>query len=156
MTSAFMLALLLAVSPSQICKSVYADSTPDSDGYLQMGGALIGVHNGRTYAIDHLCNGATHKLILQVSTGDDDAGNPRWRTLDQVLIPTRGDEFFFAFGEKVCRRGTSYDPEIVVIAADADREFLPALEVWRANRATGRFESVPKQNISCLNEGFGT
>ena len=41
-------------------------------------------------------------------------------------------------------------------AADADHEFLPALEVWRANRATGRFETVSRQGISCLNEGFGT
>ena len=156
MTTVLMLTLLLALSPSQACKSVYADSTPDADGYVQMGGALIGVLDGRQYAIDHLCKGATHKLLLQVSTGSDAVGNPLWKTLDQVVIPTRGDKFFFAFGESVCRRGTSYDPELVVIAADADHEFLPALEVWRANRATGRFETVSRQGISCLNEGFGT
>jgi hypothetical protein len=156
MTSALMLALLLAVSPSQVCRSVHADSSPDADGYVQMGGALIGVHDGRQYTIDHLCNGATHKLLLQVSTGSDAVGNPLWKTLDQVLIPTRGDKFFFAFGERVCRRGTSYDPELVVVAADADHEFLPALQVWRANRAQGRFETVRKRGISCLNEGFGT
>ena len=156
MTSTFLLALLLAVSPPQVCKSLYADSTPDSKGYLQMGGALIGIYNGRTYAIDHLCNGATHKLLLQVSTGTDAAGNPRWRTLDQVLIRSRGDKFFFAFGERACRQGSAYDPELVAIVADADDEFLPALSVWRANRAKGRFETVRKRGITCFNEGFGT
>ena len=155
MTGALTLALILAVSTPQLCQSPYADSKPDADGYVYMGGALIGDLAGRTYAIDRFCDCIAHKLLLKVSTGVDSAGNPLWRTLDRVLIRSRSDKRYFAFGQRVCRRGTTYDAELIATALESDDEFLPALMVWRANRAKGRFERVSNRGITCRNQGYG-
>ena len=69
---------------AQVCPTEVV--TINKDGFKVVGGATIGEVDGKRYGIEHLCNGKTHKLILQVDTWPHE-GSPRWKTLDVLVLP---------------------------------------------------------------------
>jgi len=150
------ISLILALPLSahaQVCPGAIGGVS--SDGFMNVGGATIGKINGKMYAIDHLCNGKSHKLLLQVEISRSN-GVPQWKTLDVLLIPVGSESLEIISGESsYCRMNGKLDPELVCLAAVTEEEFWNSTKSWRANRSTGKFQLLRKGKITCENPGYG-
>jgi len=149
--------LLLALplsATAQVCPDAVYDS--NTVGFKDVGGATIGKVDGRTYGIQHLCNGTVHKLLLQVNVASPTADHPQWQTLDTLVIPVGSKRFEIIFGEdSYSRLNGDLDPELVSLARVTDKEFWNSVKVWRANRTTGKFQLLKKVRTTCENPGYG-
>jgi len=149
-------AIILALScnaNAQVCPdSIFG---VNSDGFKKLGGATIGEVDGKRYAIEHLCNGRFHKLLLQVDEWPTE-GSPRWKTIDVLQIPVGPRDFELVYGESsYLKLNGVLDPELVSLAIVTAADYWYSSKAWRADRRKGKFQILRKIKIQCENPGYG-
>ncbi|WP_257307562.1 hypothetical protein [Geothrix campi] len=148
-----LLVLLSLTANAQVCPDAIFGVAPG--GFKKVGGATIGEVDGKSYGIEHLCNGKFHKLLLQVDISPS-GGTPQWQTLDVLLIPVGSDKFELVFGESFYPKlNGKLDLELVSLAKVTEDEFWISTKAWRAHRRKGKFLRLVKVQIKCDNPGYG-
>ena len=135
--------------------SLGAEQFPLRTGFESAGGAVIGNLNGKQFSITHLIKGKTHRFILTSDNpGFRDFANSS-KDLAKLDVELNNSDYYFVFGEGMCRVKGSFDPEILALVHLSKSRFQPAVKAWRANRLLGNFEPISPKGIDCLNEGHG-
>ncbi|MFP9098614.1 hypothetical protein ACLI09_06125 [Flavobacterium sp. RHBU_24] len=79
-------------------------------------------------------------------------------TVTDILTIPRADVLKYIVVDAYCEKGDGGDQEIIALVNDKDNPeyYTKIVKAWRANRNTGKFETVkPKQVKRCRNEGYG-
>lgn len=139
-------------------------------GLQDLGGWLVGEPVGsRLYNVASLQTGAlitdapqAQKQMLWFETvvfpaDPDPEGRVSYKVLDVLnLPPLKTSDVLVGSPGLQCTRNGVRDPEIVAIATYSDTNYLEKIkQAWRANRKTGKFESIPARNIVCDNTSRG-
>ncbi len=73
---------------------------------------------------------------------------------DSMLYPASGDNINLL--SWWCASNGLADIELMAVVNSSRRlERLPAINAWRMNRKTGKFQAIDPSNITCINESYG-
>ena len=86
--------------------------------------------------------------------GRQASGEPLWNVLDFLAVPKiASDEVIVS---QTCSIGGVQDQGIVVVAQQTDEIWFAHIRVaWRADRESGRWQSVDARTVQCWNEAAG-
>jgi hypothetical protein len=139
------------------CKNSGSPDLPD--GFIELGGSVIGMHDGTEYGLGHVCRGKTHQLILRRFVSWDKQGKESWENLGRLVLPRlRTDELLVYGTWSTCRRGAGADPDpaiIAIVAKTKEPEFKNIRKAWRANVESRNIARIPTAGIVCANDGYG-
>jgi len=124
------------------------------EGYALQRAALIDAMNGKEFGITHVKKGSTQMVWFDVMTHRV-SKKAHWMILDVLVLPSFTINETLEIGQ--CFLNGVIDSEIVaIVEEERDQEFLSKIHrAWRANRGTGKFESIPPIGIKCTNENYG-
>ncbi|MGH3116638.1 MAG: hypothetical protein ACRDQ2_05890 [Gaiellales bacterium] len=109
------------------------------------------------YWLVHVREGTREALWLERVVSPRDAVDTEFVVVDAVDLPVRakGDEFVYD-----CRLDENFEPEVVAIvrfdSVPYTRFSSHVLAAWRLERNTERIETIPPDEISCLDPAAGT
>jgi hypothetical protein len=141
--------------PAQYQKLIGIEFGPDSfpAGFEEKTGYVFGFTEGDEYVIDHVTNGPDNLLWFCKLTRRDTEGRPYLKILDMVILPKFQPDEILSIGN--CNYHQEPDPEIVALVTMVRNEITTEVHyAWRANRQNGKFQTVPKDSVQCLDESF--
>ncbi|MDB5266825.1 MAG: hypothetical protein JWN89_640 [Parcubacteria group bacterium] len=150
----------VALQPA-LWKSVWIGTTypPLSNGLSSNGALTVGDARYATYVIDEMKTpDGTELWLASMVKGVN--GKPIFTVTDALPFFSGADENGNMSIWGVC----GYSPDKVlnidnsIVAQISARDYVSsgpinAKKAWKANNATGKFESIPPVGISCINEG---
>ena len=127
-------------------------------GIQEVSGTMLAEHGGAEYAVAHVRRGDEEFLWLERLVSRDAAGRPTWEVVDALHLPARPEGYRLALG--TCGRGVpAGQPEsglVAYVKGDADdRHWRDVSAAWQADPAAGTLAAVPREGVSCVNEGYG-
>lgn len=137
---------------------VGATVPPFPTGWYDESGMCIGSGLGQ----DQLCafnlgvikKGAQRWLYIGKAASSSTTGKPRWLVTDQMAYPAAPKGFHVEIVP--CQRDGEPAVTTVAIVQTTNSEWYTRVRAaYRANLATGLFETVASQGMRCLNAGAG-
>jgi hypothetical protein len=137
------------------CKNIGFPDLPD--GFIDLGGSVIGDHDGTEYGFAHVCRGKQHQVRLQRVVSRDKKGRTSWKDVDALLLPPLSSDELLVFGSwSTCRRGADPDPAIIaIVARTQEPEYKKIRIAWRANLESGKIAKIATTGIVCTNDSYG-
>lgn len=144
----------------------YGTSEPKY-GLRRIGGRLVALGASGVaspeYAIAHLKEDGTHMLWLEEIIARSPDGLPSFRVIDVLVLPESvatnlRNTNRYLLDASDCYLNDRKDLEIVALVTrrSLTAKYTDAVQAWRANRQTGKFESIPPQNVTCENPTWET
>jgi len=141
--------------PAEYRELIDTEFGPDSfpAGFEEKTGYVFGFTEGDEYVIDHVTQGTVNLLWFCKLTRRDAEGRPYLKILDMVILPELHPDEILSIGN--CNYRQEPDPEIVAVVKLVRNEITTEIHhVWRADRTTGKFKTVPADSVQCIDESF--
>ena len=140
---------------TDVTEYVGTEHPPVPEGITKLGGALAGAAGVPAaevrYAFQEMRSDTVRILWLSKLLGRDPGGEPRWRVVDAVRLPTVAPD------ERFVINGCS-SPEhasLAAVARESDEEMLTDIRrAWGVNRTKDRLVEVATSGARCENEGL--
>ena len=138
-----------------VTQHVGVEHPPVPKGITKLGGALAGAAGvpaaNVRYAFQEMRSDTVQILWLSKLLGRDPGGEPRWRVVDAVRLPTiASDERFLISG---C--SSPAHASLAAVARETDEEMLTDIRrAWGADRTQNRIVEVATSGVRCENEGL--
>jgi len=128
-----------------------------SDGFIDLGGGLIGSVDGVEYGVDHVCKGQRHELWLERLVARDSKGRPTWMTLTKMVLPGVKPDERLVFGHwSTCQSDSGPDPAIIAIVRATDGpQYTTIIRAWRASGQAKAFQEISTAGTVCVNDDAG-
>ena len=94
------------------------------------------------------------RTVLALRAAKHFGEGPLWQVVD-ALEPDALADRDIGVAVATCQVDGREDGHAFALVRPAEAEWLPALQAWRFDTATGRLHEVPAATVRCLNEGFG-
>ena len=157
--------VVVALVVASACAMVYA-GLPECtntgfpalpDGFIDLGGSLIGSVDGVEYGVEQVCKGRRHELWLQRLVARDVKGSTTWMTLAKMVLPRVKIDERLVFGHwSTCQSNSGPDPAIVAIVRETDSpQYTKIIRAWRASGQAKVFQEIPTVGIVCVNDDIG-
>ncbi|PMB53842.1 hypothetical protein CEN39_02260 [Fischerella thermalis CCMEE 5201] len=121
------------------------------------GGAVRNMQGGYAY----VRQGQQNMLWLIGQRKQGSQGKPVWEILDVLSFPKYDQQlnnrtYSLAWGGKCRTNNGLSNVEVAAIVVLENQEWLDKIkQAWKINRKTGKFESLPTNNIVCENPHLG-
>lgn len=123
-------------------------------GLNDQAGYLINPDAKIEYTVSYIARVSGEMLWLERLTHRDPSGHPFFEVRAVLYLPLLSDHEFLVFGQ--CRVDEVADPEIIALVETRDEEVYTEIRMaWRADRQGERFEAVPLEGVTCINESYG-
>lgn len=127
---------------------------PLPEGLSDQAGYLINPEAQTEYAVAYIGRRSGEMLWLERLTHRNPLGHPFFEIRAVLPLPPLSAQESLIFGR--CRLDGVVDPEIIAIVENTDGEvYRDIQQAWRAILQGERFEPLPLDRLTCINESYG-